>query len=149
MIYLSVSDLGEHYPLPGLKHLVRRIEDQRPCRRKASRRTLKASNRSGGRQMPITAVETEVIEDVVRTACRAPSLHNSQPWQWATAVIPRSKSSNGLTAPPERRSLVAAPRSTICGWRWPRPGGNRTSNDFLIPTGPITWHQSNSPQQRL
>ena len=32
--------------------------------------------------MPITAVETEVIEDVVRTACRAPSLHNSQPWQW-------------------------------------------------------------------
>jgi nitroreductase len=32
--------------------------------------------------MPITAVETEVIENVVRTACRAPSLHNSQPWQW-------------------------------------------------------------------
>jgi nitroreductase len=32
--------------------------------------------------MPITAVETDVIEDVVRTACRAPSLHNSQPWQW-------------------------------------------------------------------
>jgi nitroreductase len=32
--------------------------------------------------MPATAVETEVIEDVVRTACRAPSLHNSQPWQW-------------------------------------------------------------------
>jgi nitroreductase len=32
--------------------------------------------------MPITAVETEVIEEVVRTACRAPSLHNSQPWQW-------------------------------------------------------------------
>jgi nitroreductase len=32
--------------------------------------------------MPITAVETEVIEDAVQTACRAPSLHNSQPWQW-------------------------------------------------------------------
>ena len=32
--------------------------------------------------MPTTVVETEVIEDVVRTACRAPSLHNSQPWQW-------------------------------------------------------------------
>jgi len=32
--------------------------------------------------VPITAVETEVIEEVVRTACRAPSLHNSQPWQW-------------------------------------------------------------------
>jgi nitroreductase len=33
--------------------------------------------------MPTTAVETDVIEDAVRTACRAPSLHNSQPWQWA------------------------------------------------------------------
>lgn len=32
--------------------------------------------------MPATMVETEVIKDVVRTACRAPSLHNSQPWQW-------------------------------------------------------------------
>jgi nitroreductase len=32
--------------------------------------------------MPATVVETEIIEDVVRTACRAPSLHNSQPWQW-------------------------------------------------------------------
>ena len=32
--------------------------------------------------MPDTVMETEVIEDVVRIACRAPSLHNSQPWQW-------------------------------------------------------------------
>lgn len=32
--------------------------------------------------MPATAVQTEVIEDAVRSACRAPSLHNSQPWQW-------------------------------------------------------------------
>ncbi|SPM32267.1 NAD(P)H nitroreductase [Mycobacterium rhizamassiliense] len=32
--------------------------------------------------MPTIAVETKVIEDAVRTACRAPSLHNSQPWQW-------------------------------------------------------------------
>jgi hypothetical protein len=32
--------------------------------------------------MPATAVEVEVIEDAVRSACRAPSLHNSQPWQW-------------------------------------------------------------------
>jgi nitroreductase len=33
--------------------------------------------------MPTTAVETGVIEDALRIACRAPSLHNSQPWQWA------------------------------------------------------------------
>jgi hypothetical protein len=32
--------------------------------------------------MPATAVEARVIEDAVRLACRAPSLHNSQPWQW-------------------------------------------------------------------
>jgi nitroreductase len=32
--------------------------------------------------MPATTVEVEVIEDAVRSACRAPSLHNSQPWQW-------------------------------------------------------------------
>jgi nitroreductase len=32
--------------------------------------------------MPAAAVETEVIKDAVSSACRAPSLHNSQPWQW-------------------------------------------------------------------
>jgi nitroreductase len=32
--------------------------------------------------MPATGVEVEVVEDAVRSACRAPSLHNSQPWQW-------------------------------------------------------------------
>jgi nitroreductase len=32
--------------------------------------------------MPATTVKAEVIEDAVRLACRAPSLHNSQPWQW-------------------------------------------------------------------
>ena len=29
-----------------------------------------------------TIVDTEVISDAVRLACRAPSLHNSQPWRW-------------------------------------------------------------------
>lgn len=32
--------------------------------------------------MPATIVETEVIEGAVTAACRAPSLHNSQPWRW-------------------------------------------------------------------
>jgi hypothetical protein len=27
-------------------------------------------------------VDTEVIRDAVRLACRAPSMHNSQPWRW-------------------------------------------------------------------
>lgn len=32
--------------------------------------------------MPAPLVDTGVLEDAVRSACRAPSLHNSQPWQW-------------------------------------------------------------------
>jgi hypothetical protein len=29
-------------------------------------------------------VETTVIENAVRIACRAPSLYNTQPWLWVT-----------------------------------------------------------------
>lgn len=32
--------------------------------------------------MPATMVETGLVKDLVRSACRAPSLHNTQPWQW-------------------------------------------------------------------
>lgn len=32
--------------------------------------------------MPATMVGIEVIKDAVRLACRAPSLHNTQPWLW-------------------------------------------------------------------
>jgi len=32
--------------------------------------------------MPDTMMDTEVIKDALRVACRAPSLHNSQPWRW-------------------------------------------------------------------
>ncbi len=35
--------------------------------------------------MPHTVVDTEVIKDAVRLACRAPSLHNSQPWRFVLA----------------------------------------------------------------
>ena len=35
--------------------------------------------------MPATMVDTQVIRDAVRLACRAPSLHNSQPWRWVVA----------------------------------------------------------------
>lgn len=34
--------------------------------------------------MPAMMVQTEVIKDAVRTACRAPSLYNIQPWRWVT-----------------------------------------------------------------
>lgn len=32
--------------------------------------------------MPDALVDTDVIRDAVQLACRAPSLHNTQPWQW-------------------------------------------------------------------
>ncbi|MGZ5395943.1 MAG: Acg family FMN-binding oxidoreductase [Mycobacterium sp.] len=32
-----------------------------------------------------TMVDTQVIKDAVQLACRAPSLHNSQPWHWVAA----------------------------------------------------------------
>src|SRR6202051_2727145 len=32
--------------------------------------------------MPKTMVNTEVIKSALQLACRAPSLHNSQPWRW-------------------------------------------------------------------
>lgn len=32
--------------------------------------------------MPTTTLDSTVIDDAVTSACRAPSLHNSQPWQW-------------------------------------------------------------------
>jgi len=32
--------------------------------------------------MPVITVDTELIKDAVQLACRAPSLHNSQPWRF-------------------------------------------------------------------
>lgn len=35
-----------------------------------------------------TTVDSEVLTEAVRLACRAPSLHNSQPWRWVAAWRP-------------------------------------------------------------
>jgi nitroreductase len=37
---------------------------------------------AGAKQMSQVTTETKVITTAVELACRAPSLHNSQPWQW-------------------------------------------------------------------
>ena len=34
--------------------------------------------------MPDTLVDTDTLRAAVQLACRAPSLHNSQPWQWVS-----------------------------------------------------------------
>lgn len=36
--------------------------------------------------MAVTLVDTEVVKDAVRMACRAPSFHNTQPWQWVLST---------------------------------------------------------------
>ncbi|CAN3128668.1 Acg family FMN-binding oxidoreductase [Mycobacterium sp. smrl_JER01] len=35
--------------------------------------------------MPTARVQIEAVVDALRLACRAPSLHNSQPWRWVAA----------------------------------------------------------------
>jgi nitroreductase len=37
--------------------------------------------------MTRTTVDTETITKAIRLACRAPSLHNSQPWQWVVHEV--------------------------------------------------------------
>ncbi|MGB6516014.1 MAG: NAD(P)H nitroreductase, partial [Mycobacterium sp.] len=34
--------------------------------------------------MPQTMPELEVVKEAVLLACRAPSVHNSQPWRWVS-----------------------------------------------------------------
>ena len=99
--------------------------------------------------MPTTVVETEVIEDAVRTACRAPSIHNSQPWLWAyshgqlrlfldpSRVMDTDHSARqaliscGAALDHLRAAMAAA------GWQ-------SHIKRFPIPTVPITWRRSNS-----
>ncbi|MDO3401546.1 NAD(P)H nitroreductase [Mycolicibacterium neoaurum] len=54
--------------------------------------------------MPGTAMERQLLEQSLRLACRAPSFHNSQPWQWV--VTP-----DGLDLHLDPRQLVASDAS--------------------------------------
>ena len=37
--------------------------------------------------MPDTLVDIDILRAAVQLACRAPSLHNSQPWQWVAEGV--------------------------------------------------------------
>ena len=56
--------------------------------------------------MPATVVDTEVIRNAVRLACRAPSLHNSQPWRWVLEgeALQLFADATGSSAPPTARA---------------------------------------------
>ncbi|CQD15288.1 hypothetical protein acg [Mycobacterium lentiflavum] len=55
--------------------------------------------------MPDALVDIDVLRDAVQLACRAPSLHNSQPWRWVAT------GSRLLLYIDESRSLPAADKS--------------------------------------
>lgn len=55
--------------------------------------------------MPDALVDTDVLRDAVQLACRAPSLHNSQPWRWVAT------GSRLLLYIDNSRSLPAADKS--------------------------------------
>jgi len=79
--------------------------------------------------MPGTMVDTGVITDALRLACRAPSLHNSQPWRWVLEgdslhlFVDLDRSFAELTARVERQSSAAAWCLTTCGSPWRPRGG--------------------------
>jgi hypothetical protein len=58
-----------------------RFEDQRPCRLFELAGTM-SDMQEPEVAAPATQPKFEIIKDAVILACRAPSLHNSQPWRW-------------------------------------------------------------------
>ena len=109
------------------------------------------SNRKWRSLMPDTMVDAEVLKDAVHLACRAPSLHNSQPWQWVADSVGLTCASiaAGFSTPPTtgREALIS------CGAvldhhasRWRQPGGPPTSTDLPTPITSIIWRQSISAQ---
>jgi hypothetical protein len=98
--------------------------------------------------MPDTLVNNDILMAAVQLACRAPSLHNSQPWQWVgegvglhlyvdhSRILPSTDKSG------REAQSAAAQCSTIYALRWLQPGGQPTSTDFPTRTTPIILHRS-------
>ena len=100
--------------------------------------------------MPATMVDAEVIRNAVRLACRAPSLHNSQPWRWvleseALQLFEDADRVVHATDHSGREALMAAvPYSTTSGWQWPLLDGPPMSIGFPTRTTLYTWLRSTS-----
>jgi len=61
---------------------LREVGDFRPCRPADTDLWLKQDSGSGVLTMTKTVIDPGVMASVVELACRAPSVHNSQPWHW-------------------------------------------------------------------
>ena len=85
--------------------------------------------------MPDVLLDADVLRAAVQLACRAPSLHNSQPWQWvaqSTRLHLYVDHSRILYSTDKSGREAYISCSTIYVLRWPQPGGQRTSTDFPI-----------------
>jgi hypothetical protein len=86
-------------------------------------------------------VDTEFIRAAVRLACRAPSLHNSQPWRWRLdgTAVQLFIDAGWAPSPPIHRagmpSSVVAQRSIIPGGDG-RIGMNRQRRPIPQPSDP-------------
>ena len=95
--------------------------------------------------------DTQVLKKAVLLACRAPSVHNSQPWLWvAEGEILRLFVDRHRTVPGTddsgREAIIscgAVARSPSCRHAR-RAVGTRRSNGFPTRMTPTCWHRSNS-----
>ena len=85
-------------------------------------------------------VPTEVIREAVRLACRAPSLHNTQPWLWQVdgrtveLFLDKDRVLHGTDHLGGLPCLLAAPCWTTSEWRWQAPDARPVSNESLTAT---------------
>jgi hypothetical protein len=100
--------------------------------------------------MTKTTADTELIAKAVELACRAPSLHNTQPWRWVA-----TKTNVDLFADPHRvvRSSDSAGREAIIGCgaaldhfrvAMAAAGWNTAVEEFPNPNNSTTSHRSTS-----
>ena len=112
---------------------------------------VEAETEGGGYPWPDRRSIPRLMANVVELACRAPSLHNSQPWHW----IAEDGSCRLFLEPhrvPHATDLSGREAVISCGARArPPPGGRRgrrlegrTSRVFPTPTTSTTWPPSTS-----
>ncbi len=101
--------------------------------------------------MPGAMLPPQLLSDAVEMACRAPSLHNSQPWRW----VAEGTSTLNLYAEPGRALTTLDPLGReiylSCGAALDHlvvplaaAGWSPMCSGFLIPPPRCTWPKSTS-----
>jgi hypothetical protein len=121
--------------------------DQRPWKRDKVSASV-GVNRKPRPNMHGTLVDVKVIKDAVRLACRAPSLHNSQPWRLDRDGKRRAPLSGYQPNHAFHRPFGTGSDHQLRSAARPPPGchGWRMSTDSLIQTISTIWHLSISRQ---